>query len=135
MEADLELRCHYDTLLFEDLTVREWLAMLDSIFRNLATDSSQEVLDFAKLTRGDASPALFAGTSSRQAPQAFLASIATSASEMPGRSSDSPVNSILSELALVRALIRSGSVYWRSMISDQRMISSHWAATPSLRPN
>ena len=105
MEADLELRCHYDTLLFEDLTVREWLAMLDSIFRNLATDSSQEVLDFAKLTRGDASPALFAGTSSRQAPQAFLASIATSASEMPGRSSDSPVNSILSELALVRALI------------------------------
>ena len=57
MEENLELRCHYDIKLFEDLTIREWLATLTSIFHDLAADPSQLALDLARLNRADASPA------------------------------------------------------------------------------
>ncbi|MGA9527480.1 MAG: amino acid adenylation domain-containing protein [Terriglobales bacterium] len=53
-EASLELRCHFDTHLFEDLTIREWLDTLASIFRELVADPSREVLDLARLKRDDA---------------------------------------------------------------------------------
>ena len=49
IEENLELRCHYDLKLFEDVTIREWLATLGSIFRDLASDPSREVLDLARL--------------------------------------------------------------------------------------
>jgi len=61
MEENLELHCHYDIKFFEDLTVREWLATLGSIFQDLADDPSREVLDLARLKRADASPATEAG--------------------------------------------------------------------------
>ena len=44
MEENLELRCHYDIKLFEDLTIREWLATLASIFQDLAADPSRNWL-------------------------------------------------------------------------------------------
>ena len=53
-EASLELHCHYDTHLFEDLTVREWLDTLASILQDLAADPSHEVLELARLKRADA---------------------------------------------------------------------------------
>ena len=52
IEEDLELRCHYDLKLFEDVTIREWLATLGTIFRDLASDPSREVLDLARLKPG-----------------------------------------------------------------------------------
>jgi amino acid adenylation domain-containing protein len=56
-EENLEIRCHYDTGLFEELTVKSWFTMLESIFREIAADPSREVWDLAKLSRGDASTA------------------------------------------------------------------------------
>jgi thioesterase domain-containing protein/acyl carrier protein len=61
MEENLELHCHYDIKLFEDLTIRAWLATLGSIFQDLAADPSRDVLDLARLKRADASPATEAG--------------------------------------------------------------------------
>ena len=58
VESDdgLDLHCHYDIKLFEDITIREWLATLDSIFHDVAADPSRDVLSLARLDRG-ASPA------------------------------------------------------------------------------
>ena len=49
IEESLELRCHYDLKLFEDVTIREWLATLGSIFRDLAEEPLRGVLDLARL--------------------------------------------------------------------------------------
>jgi amino acid adenylation domain-containing protein len=51
IEEGLELHCHYDVSLFEQLTIREWLAALGVIFRDLADDPSREVRDLARLGR------------------------------------------------------------------------------------
>ena len=50
-DGDLELHCHYDIKLFEDITIREWLATLGSIFQEVATDPSRDVLSLARLDR------------------------------------------------------------------------------------
>ena len=55
-EEGLGLHCHYDISLFEDVTIREWLATLGSIFQEVASDPSRNVLSLARLDR-DASPA------------------------------------------------------------------------------
>jgi len=55
MGEELELRCHYDTTLFENLTVREWMATLECVFQDLLGDPAREVFDLARLKRGDAS--------------------------------------------------------------------------------
>ena len=39
-EAGLELRCHYDVQLFEDLTIGEWLADLELIFKGITSSPS-----------------------------------------------------------------------------------------------
>jgi len=109
MEENLELRCHYDVRLFEDVTIREWLATLDSILQDLAADPSREVLDLARLKRADASPAsgiVYSQTSSRQAAHEFLTAVSTSASDLPRQSSDSPSSSRMTESVLLRALLR-----------------------------
>jgi len=56
-EQDLKLYCHYDVKLFEDVTIREWLATLDSILREVAADPSLDVLSLARLDR-EASPSV-----------------------------------------------------------------------------
>ena len=56
-EETLELRCHYNVKLFEDLTVRGWLARLGSVFEELAADSSRTVLDAAGIGRDDVASA------------------------------------------------------------------------------
>jgi hypothetical protein len=45
----------YNIKLFGDDTIREWLATLDSIFRDLVADPSREVLDLVRLKAADAS--------------------------------------------------------------------------------
>jgi len=119
MEENLELRCHYDIKLFEDLTIREWLATLGSIFQDLEADPSREVLDLARLKRADASPAteiVYAQTSNREAAHEFLSPVSTSASELPRQFSDSPASSTrfttMAEPALLRALLP----LWQSVL-------------------
>ena len=70
-EETIELHCHYDIGLFEDLTIREWLATLGSIFQNFTADLSREVLDLAGL-QTDTSPAaeiVYALTSASETAQ------------------------------------------------------------------
>jgi len=112
MEENLEVRCHYDIKLFEDLTIREWLTTLGSIFQDLAADPSRQVLDLARLKRADASPAteiVYTHASNREAAHEFLSAVSTSAQELPRQFSDSPASSTrfntMAEPALLRALL------------------------------
>ena len=54
-DENLELHCHYDVKLFEDGTIREWLAMLGSIFHDIAADPSRDVLSLAGIDPADSS--------------------------------------------------------------------------------
>jgi thioesterase domain-containing protein len=54
-EEDLNFHCHYDINLFEDITIREWLATLGAILKDVAADPSRNVLHLARLDR-QASP-------------------------------------------------------------------------------
>jgi amino acid adenylation domain-containing protein len=56
-EESLELRCHYDVDLFENFTIREWLAALASILQEVAANQHCDVLKLSMLDRADASPA------------------------------------------------------------------------------
>jgi len=112
MEDRLDLRCHYDTRLFADLTIREWLTTLETIFERLAADPSREVLDLARLTRANASLAtelVYTQSSHCEAPCECSSAVSTSAPEPRPHSSDSPVASArfttTSEPALLQALL------------------------------
>ena len=54
-EENLELHCHYDIKLFEELTIRGWLAELASIFQDLAADPTQEVMGLARIKPAEVS--------------------------------------------------------------------------------
>ena len=49
IEESVELHCHYDIKLFDELTIQSWLAILGSIFQDLAGDPTRKVLDLARL--------------------------------------------------------------------------------------
>lgn len=55
-EESLEFHCHYDIKLFEDITIREWLATLGSVLKEVTANPAREVLNLARLDR-DAAPA------------------------------------------------------------------------------
>jgi amino acid adenylation domain-containing protein len=59
MESDrsLELRCHYDVQLFEEITIREWLTGLGSILEEVAAAPWLDVLTLAHLDGAGASQA------------------------------------------------------------------------------
>ncbi|MFZ1916797.1 MAG: amino acid adenylation domain-containing protein [Terriglobales bacterium] len=102
MEENIELHCHYDVGLFEDLTIREWLATLGTIFQNLTADLSREVLDLAGLYT-NASPAaetVYALTAASETAQEY-----GSAPEPPSASLVSPARSTLDESEFLRALL------------------------------
>jgi len=107
-ENDLELRCHYDTKLFEDLTIREWLATLEHIFQDLASNPSRDVLDIARLKRADNFPAPRSFGSQalgQQANPKFLAAVSTAAPERQSQFPDSPGSGTTTDCALVQALL------------------------------
>jgi amino acid adenylation domain-containing protein len=108
MEDNLELHCHYDTKLFDDLTIREWLSTLGSIFEDIATDPSQEVLDLAGLNGADAAPAMeavCAHSAVRAAVHELRSPVSTLAPEPPRHFSDSQADSTMTEAELLRALL------------------------------
>jgi acyl carrier protein len=43
-EESLDLQCHFDAMLFDDLTIQKWLAMLGSIIQTFSEDPSRDTL-------------------------------------------------------------------------------------------
>ena len=107
IQDHLELRCHYDLKLFEDVTIREWLATLGSIFRDLASDPSREVVELARLKLpAAASPAtevFYTQSSTPKAPAAQAPAISNS--EPLPKTSDSLGDSLMEEPALLHAML------------------------------
>ena len=130
IEADLQLRCHYDTKLFEDLTIREWLATLDSIFQDVATDSSHEIVELARLKHIDDSVALSADISSQQRSQEFLASGVVSTRGMPSRSSNASASSASIEPASLEPILVESSLIEALLPLWQRVLG-----IPHIRPD
>jgi thioesterase domain-containing protein/acyl carrier protein len=119
MDENLELHCHYDIKLFEDLTIREWLATLGSIFEDLGADPQREVLDLARLKRGDASPAteiVYTQSSNQEAAHEFISTVSSSAPELPCRFSDSPASSARSTAMAEPALLRALLPLWQRVL-------------------
>jgi amino acid adenylation domain-containing protein len=54
-EDGLRLHCHYDIKLFKDITIREWLATLGSIFHDVTQEPAREVLNLAGLDQATSS--------------------------------------------------------------------------------
>jgi amino acid adenylation domain-containing protein len=111
MEENLELHCHFDIKLFEDLTIRAWLRALASIFQDLAADPSREVLDLAGLNRADAFPAteiVYTQTPNREGAHEFPSVVSNSAPELSRQLSEPPSSTRLAttgEPALLQALL------------------------------
>jgi amino acid adenylation domain-containing protein len=125
IEQSLELRCHYDIKLFEDLTIREWLATLISIFQDVAADPSREVLDFARLNCADshaATESIYTQIASRAAGHESLSTVSTSASEPRRQFSDSlrgdspPSQSSLSKSMAEPELLRALIPLWQRVL-------------------
>ncbi len=102
MEETLEFHCHYDIRLFEELTIREWLATLGVICQNLTADLSREVFDLAGFhtSASPASEIVYALTSVRETADELR-----SAPEPPRTSPKSAANSAVDESELLRSLL------------------------------
>lgn len=115
MEESLELRCNYDVKLFEDSTIREWLATLGSVFRDFAADPSREVLDLAGHKRADASSGskfVYTQTSKREATSEAPSAVSISAPEPRPRLSNSMTGSPMEGPAMLQALLP----LWQSVL-------------------
>ncbi|MGB2605379.1 MAG: condensation domain-containing protein [Candidatus Sulfotelmatobacter sp.] len=116
-EDVLELRCHYDIGLFEDLTIREWLATLESIFRGIIAEPSREVVDLARLKASPITGIDSAQTSTWHTARELPASLAPFAPISPLESSDSLSSSSQAEPTLLRALI----VLWQRVLKIRKV--------------
>jgi amino acid adenylation domain-containing protein len=108
MEEGLELRCNYDIKLFEESTVREWLATLGSIFRELAADPSRLVLDLTGHKRADAARApefVYTRNSKLEATSESDSAVSISGPEIRPRLSNSVPGSQIGESAMLQALL------------------------------
>ena len=68
-EDKVDLYCHFDISLFEDLTIREWLSCLTNIYADVAADPARAVLSLAQLDRansGTGAEIVFARLKNRQ---------------------------------------------------------------------
>jgi acyl transferase domain-containing protein/thioesterase domain-containing protein len=122
VEEGLELHCHYDIKLFDDLTVREWLATLASIFEELAADPSREALELTGIERGDTSPAaeiIYTQSASREAASETILALSASASaaEPPRQFLDSTARSAMTESALLESMLP----LWRRVLNARKI--------------
>jgi amino acid adenylation domain-containing protein len=107
-EEDLELHCHYDIKLYEDLTIRAWLAALDSIFQAVVSDPSRKVEDLARLNDSHATSAtelIYRQIADQQTAHDSSSAGSTSARELQRHFPDSPVSSEAAEPTLLRELL------------------------------
>ena len=106
LEHDLEIHCHYDIKLFEDLTVREWLSTLGCIFQDLAGDPAREVLDLAGMKRGNPSfvnEIVYKSAAHGEAENERLTAVSSGPSD--SRQLANSVSSGMSESELQRAML------------------------------
>ncbi len=120
IEESLELHCHYDIKLFDDLTIREWLAALASIFEELGADPSREVLELAGIKRGDTSSAteiIYTQSLRPEAVRESLPALSASAQESPRQFSDSAARPAMAEPALLEAMLP----LWQSVLDVRKI--------------
>ncbi|MGO8795977.1 MAG: amino acid adenylation domain-containing protein [Candidatus Sulfotelmatobacter sp.] len=107
LEHDLEIHCHYDIKLFEDLTVREWLSTLGCIFQDLAGDPAREVLDLAGMKRGTSpfgNEIIYKSAAHGEADRERLTAVSSGRSDSR-QLAHSSVSSAMSESELLRAML------------------------------
>lgn len=56
-EDAVELRCHYSTKLFEEVTVREWLISLEQILQTMSAEPSKTILELTGIRDLESAPA------------------------------------------------------------------------------
>jgi len=108
MEKNLELRCHYDVELYEDLTIREWLRMLGSIFQEFTEDLSREVLSLAWLEHANAFPTaevVYTLISKSEAAHELFWDASVAQPDLPQQSQGSPGRIPMAEPELLQALL------------------------------
>ena len=108
IEGGMELRAHYDTRLFDELTIHEWLDELASILQIITRDSSRPVLDLVSPS-STADPVLLTVPRSPSVeqkappiPLSISSTVSSAAQRMP--SSTQPFSN-LEEADLLRALL------------------------------
>lgn len=95
----LRLHCHFDTELFSEQTVQEWLAMFEIILLDFVSNPDQEVVKLARLKGRVAPPA-----PSDSSPAQAASSPAKSSASMAQLATSSRSATSLPEAVLVRAL-------------------------------
>jgi acyl transferase domain-containing protein len=107
-EENLELHCHYDIKLFENLTVREWLVTLGSIYEELAADPSRKTTELARLKWSETASAtevVYKRNPNRDMTRQSGSPDLASTPGAPQQSPDASTHSGMSEAALLQSLI------------------------------
>jgi amino acid adenylation domain-containing protein len=107
-EDNLELRCHYDVGLFEDLTIREWLRMLGSIFQEFTENLSREALSLAWLERVNEFPAaevVYTQISKSESVHRIFGDASVAELDLSQPSQGSPERILVAEPELLQALL------------------------------
>jgi amino acid adenylation domain-containing protein len=117
-EGRVDLHCHFDIGLFEEVTIREWLADLTHIFRDVAADPARDVPSLAHLQRPNSvltGEPIFAQLTSRAQSREVVSFSNSSPAEAAAQSSSPDSN--LSESELLQSLI----ALWRRVLSTGRI--------------
>lgn len=120
MEEALDLHCHYDIKLFEEITIREWLTTLDSIFQDVAANPSQGVLNLARLDGEDTSPAteiIYSLISNRKAASDSIGDASVSQPASQQQFSTSSASPAMAESDLLRALL----LLWQQVLGIRKI--------------
>ena len=115
LEDRVDLYCHFDVNLFEDLTIREWLSTLTNIYADVATDPARDVLSLAHLDCADSNtPAetFFARLKSRPDSSEFPLDAASSLKHSNGHTSLPFTGSPSPEPELLQSLL----ALWRHVL-------------------
>jgi len=116
-EGKVDLHCHFDVGLFEEVTIREWLADLTHIFRDVAADPARDVPSLAHFHRSNSvisGETVFAKLTSKTQTREPVSVSNSSHDELTAQSTP---DSNLSEAELLESLI----VLWRRVLSVGRI--------------
>jgi thioesterase domain-containing protein/acyl carrier protein len=117
-EGKVDLHCHFDIGLFEEVTIREWLADLSNIFRDVAADPARDVPSLAHLNRSNSlltGMPVFAQLTSGSESREALSATDKSRDEIATQSTNA--GSSMSEQELLQSLI----ALWRRVLSVGRI--------------
>ncbi len=119
-EDKVDLHCHFDVKLFEDVTIREWLSTLASIFKDVAADPSRDVFDLARLGHANASSAqetVYAQFANRAADLNLSPTLQSPQSEPIRLLTDSASASTMTEQKLMQSLLP----LWRRVLGTDKI--------------